>query len=332
MFSSEAHAAASPSEPGVGALRPEDVTKHRLPVVMRGYDREQTDRLLERLAEAYLLAWREGAALRERVGLLEDDLAAARGEAQASSKSVAELIQRGSTAGDQLAQTRKSRDELAAKLDAAERDRKQAVTELREVSERASDLERRLDNLRQRREGEVHRAGQPAVAESEVAALLIAATRAAEDVREASRGRALRTLLRARERAAQLRDEAEHERAAAAEMLERRGQAEREANEILAGLEERREQAEQAERKASEMLAEAETRRIQAERDANEILAGARGEAERLVTSVEDERHRVRKLLVGALESLDAEGKTPPEGLVADLSTRLQDPTAANGT
>ncbi len=224
---------------GAGALRPEDVTKHALPVVMRGYDRGRTDRLLERISEAYLRTWRDGAALRERLGALEEELAAVQGEAEASSKSVAELIQRCSTAGDQLAQTRQSRDELAAKLDAAERDRKRAVTELREVSERASDLERRLNaygNVRQRQGGEAERPGEAAGVDREAATLLVAAARAAEDVREASRARALRTLIRARERAAQLRDEAERERAAVAEMLERREQAEREANEIRRGV------------------------------------------------------------------------------------------------
>lgn len=327
MSSPEAQTATSPAEPGVGVLRPEDVTKHDLPVVMRGYDRERTDRLLERISEAYLLACREGTALRERLGVLEKEFAAAQGEAEASSKSVAELIQRSSTAEDQLAQMRQGRDELSAKLEVAERDRKQAVTELHLVSERATALERRLDNLRQRQEGEAARTGRPAVVEGEVATLLVAATRAAEDVREASRARALRTLLRARERAAQLRDAAELERAAVADMLERREQAEREANEMLAGLEERRELAEQADREANQLLADVERRRVQAEREANEILAAARGEAERLVTSVEDERHRVRELLAGALESLDAEIKTPSEGLVADLASRLQDTT-----
>ena len=55
------------------------------------------------------------------------------------------------------------------------------------------------------------------------------------------------------------------------------------------------------------------------------------------MTSVEDERARMRELLSGALASLEAEvsthgddaGITASEDLVSDLATRLQEPTAA---
>ena len=126
----------------------------------------------------------------------------------------------------------------------------------------------------------------------------------------------------------QLHDEAERERAALGEVLEHREQAEREANETLAQLQEQREQVEQAKREANETLAGLQEQREHAEREANEILAGARAEAERVATSVEDERDRVRELLAGALQSLDADGTPSPDGLVSDLSSRLHEPTS----
>jgi DivIVA domain-containing protein len=306
----------SPFESGTGKgmLRPEDVTSHDLPVAMRGYDKEQVERFLHRVSEAYLLTWRQALALRERLRSLEDEIAATQGEAEASGKSVAELIQRCSTAEDQLTAAREARIELSAKLDLSERERKQALTNLREASERASDLENRLQeagNGQQGSQAGAEGVAQPAVVEGEAAALLVAAARAADDVREASRGRALRTLTEARNRAMKLHDEAERERVALAEMLERRERAEHETNEILAGLQERRERA---------------------EHEANEILVSARAEAERVIPAIEDERRRVRELLAGALQSLDAEDTTPPNGLMADLSSRLQEPTAADDT
>ena len=286
---------------------------------MRGYDKEQVDGFLHRVSEAYLLTWRQALALRERVNTLEEELFAARfeaqGEAEASSKSVAELIQRCSTAEDQLTKTRDQltetrnvRIELSSKVDLVERERKQALAELREVTERASDLEKQLQDYRdgQGRQDAEAEVAQPALADEEAAALLVAAVRAAEDVREASRGRAAQTLTRARERATQLHDETERERVALGEVRERREQVEREANEISAGLEERREQA---------------------EREANEILLSARAEADRVAASAEDERDRVRDLLAGALQSLDADGTPSPESLVSDLSSRLHEPT-----
>ena len=301
-------------------LRPEDVTSQGLPVAMRGYDREKVDVFLHRVSEAYLLTWRQALALRERVNTLEEELFAAKfeaqGEAEASSKAIAELVQRCSTVEDQLTkmrdqltETRNVRSDLATKLDLAERERKQALTELQEVSQRASDLEKQVQGYSdgQRRQDAEAEVAEPAVADEEAAALLVAAVRAAEDVREASRTRAAETLVKARERAMQLHDEAERERAALGEVLERREQAEREASEISAGIQEHREQA---------------------EREANEILAGARAEAERVATSVEDERDRVRELLAGALQSLDADGTPSPDGLVSDLSSRLHEPTS----
>ena len=83
-------------------------------------------------------------------------------------------------------------------------------------------------------------------------------------------------------------------------------------------------------------LAAAHERREKAEAEAEEILAGARAQADRVVTSVEDERARMRELLSGALASLEAEVSThvdgadmTPEDLVSDLATRLQEPTTA---
>jgi DivIVA domain-containing protein len=255
-------------------FRPDDVTSHDLSVVLRGYDRDQVDGFLQRLSEAYLLTWRQGAALRERLRLVEEELEAAQGEGQASAKAVAELIQRCTTAEDQLAQARVVSAEVSGKLDVAVRERAQALADLRQVTERSSDLEKRLEELgkapRLPESGE-----QLAVAEGEAAAVLVAAARAAEDVRQASRERALRTLSKARERAHRLEAEAERERVVLVEMQERRERAEQEANEILA-------------------------------------RAGA--EADRVVSAVGEERQRLRELLSEALASLQAQTSNPQPG------------------
>jgi DivIVA domain-containing protein len=273
----------------MSTLRPEDVTSHGLPVAMRGYDKERVDRLLARVAEAYALTWQQSQALRERLRSLEAELDAAEGDARASAKSVSELVQRSATAEDQLTQIGVARDELGVRLERSESERKQAVGDLREMTERASDLDRRVEAFEdaQRRRGqngaEVPR---PAVTDGEATLLLVAAARAAEDVRAASRERALRTLTKARERALQLHAEAELERQA---------------------------------------LAEVQERRERVEQEADEILAGARAEAERVNASIEDERRRVRELLTGALAALDTGESPQSDDLLLDLASRVRE-------
>ncbi len=105
-------------------------------------------------------------------------------------------------------------------------------------------------------------------------------------MRAAARARALRTLIKAREFSAHVHAKAERENAA---------------------------------------LAEVEQRRDEIEREAEEILAMASAEADRASAAIEEERSRVRGLLAGALESLDAEA--PADGLMADLESRLHETT-----
>jgi len=273
----------------MSTLRPEDVTSHGLPVVMRGYDKERVDRLLARVAEAYALTWQQSQALRERLRSLEAELDAAEGDARASAKSVSELVQRSATAEDQLTQIGVARDELGVRLERSESERKQAVGDLREMTERASDLGRRVEAFEdaQRRRGQNGaEAPQAAVTDGEATLLLVAAARAAEDVRAASRERALRTLTKARERAMQVSAEAERERAA---------------------------------------LAEVQERRERVEQEADEILAGARAEAERVNASIDDERRRVRELLTGALAALDPGGSPQSGDLLVHLASRVRE-------
>ena len=231
------------SEPSIGALlgmstlSPENVTSHELPVALRGYDREHVDRLLARIADAYALTWRQSQSLRERLRTLEAVLAAVEGEAAVSAKTIAELMRRPATAEQQLARVREAHDELEALLEISESERKQVLTDLKQMSERASELGRRLEAaenerstlLQQRVERESLRG-----ADGEAVELLVAAARAAEDVRTASRARALRTLTRARELSTRVHAETERESAALAELRAHRDQIEREAEEIIA--------------------------------------------------------------------------------------------------
>jgi hypothetical protein len=195
--------------------------------------------------------------------------------------------------------------------------------------------------------------------DGEAARLLVASARAAEDVREASRAEALRTLTEAREAAAVVEAQTERERAALAGIRERRAQVAREAEELLAEtgrvegeMQKRRARAESeaaallavAQAEADRVLGAAEEeRRAQGAREAEEILAEARAEADRLAAEIEErrkmvergaealraqaheadrivavteeERRRVRKLLAGAIASLDVDAKAaaPPE-------------------
>lgn len=285
----------APAEPaakldsGSGLLRPEDVTSKGLPVSMRGYDRERVDRLLARIAEGYAQTSQQGQALRVRLRSLEEELEAAKGEARASAKAVAELVQRAATAEDQLAHVEQARDDLQARFDRSESERQQATSELREATERASALGKRVESLEGAQRGRWHDEAAvpaPSAADGEATLLLVAAARAAEDVRVASRDRALRTLLQARARETRLRAEVAREQAALAELNERREVAERESA---------------------------------------EILAAAQSEAARASSAIEDERRRVRELLTGALSALDTAVAPHSSDLVDDLSSRLHE-------
>lgn len=303
-MSSQRAAAEGASPSGVDQLQPESVTSEGLPVAMRGYDRERVDRLLSRVSEAYLQLWRQRDALRERLATLESDVEAAEGEARVSAKSVAELVQRVSTAENELAETRAARDELTERLQRAEAERRQAVGELRGTAERAAQLEKRVqafeEALRSRPQIVTDRSGAPlpspgsavalasssAASETEAARLLIAAARASDQLREAAREQARDAMKKVRQRAAAVSAETERERI---------------------------------------VLVEAQERRRRAEREAEELLARARAEAERVAAALDEERERVRALLTDALSSLDQEPSGSPEGLVADLSSRLRE-------
>lgn len=198
-----------------------------------------------------------------------------------------------------------------------------------------------------------------AAADEEAPRLLLAAARAAEDVRVASRRRALLTLTKARERARRVDLTTEQEAARLAELRESREQLERErerileepraeAGRIMAAAVAAQERAAAAEREANELLARARTeaaasereRREQIDREAREILAGARAEAGRALAAADEERSRVRNLLTGALASLDTVAPIEAAGsagsevdasstdLLGDLSSRLQETDA----
>ncbi len=273
----------------MSTLSPENVTSHDLPVALRGYDREHVDRLLARIADAYALTWRQSQSLRERLRTLEDVLAAAEAEAAVSAKTIAELMRRPATAEQQLVRVREAHDELEALLEISESERKQALTDLEQMSERAAELGRRLEAAENERstllQQHVERGSLP-VADGEAVDLLVAAVRAAEDVRVASRARALRTLRRARELSTRVHAETERESAA---------------------------------------LAELRALREQIEREATEMIAAARAEADRSAEATADERHRIRELLSGALAQLDTDVDSPADGLVAELELPLRE-------
>ena len=62
------------------------------------------------------------------------------------------------------------------------------------------------------------------------------------------------------------------------------------------------------------------------------ILVGVHAEADRIVAATEAQRDRGRELLTGALASLDVEHAAPPQGLVADLESRLHETAEPSAT
>ncbi|MFN0128480.1 MAG: hypothetical protein ACKV19_17535 [Verrucomicrobiales bacterium] len=216
-----------------------------------------------------------------------------------------------------LARTAAERDDLQALLAIAESERETAHAELRAQSDRAADLDRQLQELQAKEPS-----SESSPDEDAAAHLLIAATRAAEDVRDASRARALRTLIRARELAARVHTETEREREALILAQTRRAEVEAETQEILTRA------TAAADARAAEIVAE---RRAVADSEAAEIVAKARVEADSLVSLIEGQRHRVRELLAGTLASLDVEDGEPQENLMADLESRLHETTEPTG-
>lgn len=277
-------------------LSPEDVTNHGLPVAIRGYDRERADRHLARVADAYGFALARASGLQERLRTLEDELNSALAEAQASARAVAELMQSApATKAEQPSYARSALDELEARLQHSEHEREQGLADLRAAWERASELGERLAALEAEESRRLQLPAveqQPPVTDAEAAQLLVAAARAAEDVRTAARARALQTLLKARELAALVHADVERESAA---------------------------------------LAEIQQRRHEVEREANEIRAGAQAEADRVAAELEGERNRVRGLLRGALSALDEAITAPQDDLIADLESRLHDTPEPTG-
>jgi DivIVA domain-containing protein len=302
-------------------LRPDDVTSDGLPVTLRGYDREHVDRLLQRTAEAYDVTLSKNQSQRERLLALEADLAAAEGEAAASSRAVAELMRK-TPAADQDQEIQR----LQGVLQQAERERDEALADLREASERASTLMGQVEALEYDRRTPGRQAPLASMVakdtvggEGEAAELLIAATRAAEDVRLASRARALRTLTKARELATLVRAETDREHEALAASRERRAQAESMAEELLAEanrvdgeIANRRRQLdlEVEERVAavSQLEAEAQERRAWADREVEERLSEAR-RVDREVVERLERANRDAEERIAAARRADAEAQ-----------------------
>jgi len=129
------------------ALQPEDVTDIDLRRATRGYDKAQVDRHLARVADAYALSLRRCEQLQELLRSLEDELDAAVGEAEASAREVARLIQRSPTTQAPPLETDKVLDKLEARLTRSENEREQALVDLRQMSEHASELGQLLQVL-----------------------------------------------------------------------------------------------------------------------------------------------------------------------------------------
>jgi len=292
-----------------GTLSPEEVRHPDLPLALRGYDRERVDRLLARVADAYSLVWEQSQARQERLRSLEAELAAAKGEAEASARAVAELMQRSPTNG-QLSQGVETLAALQSRLERAEAEREQALADLRQMSERASALAERMAAL----EDEQHahppqvEAADSSFTDDEAARLLVAAARAADDVRDAARARALRTLKKARELSALVHAQTEREREELTEMEERRQQGKRETEEILA----------RASAEADRLNVEMDERRRQGEHEAEQIGAQARAEADRLNVEMDERRRQVEH----EAEQIRAQARAEADRLNVEMEER----------
>lgn len=255
-------------------LRLEDVTAEDLPVNVRGFDRHAVERRLARVADSYSLLLRQRDELRERLELAEAQVAAAEGEARVSAREVAALTHRSAAADD-------------------------AVTAARR---RVGELERALAEAR--RLPPEGRPQQQTMPEATAAELLLAARRAAEQVRASARQDARVALHKARARAEAISREADLQRRsleqATARVAALAAQAERE-------------------RQAAE---EARARREEAEREAGHVLERARTEAERAFAVLGEQRRRVQSMLGQALEALG--GDDHSADVLDDLASRLR--------
>lgn len=175
---------------------------------------------------------------------------------------------------------------LESDVAAAEGEARVSAASVAELTQRVAAAEAELERAREAGD-QAGRKLDPSDSDEEAAGLLLAAVRAAEEIRVSSRDRALATLLRARARAAVATAALEREQRMLDEMQGRRLDAERVSAELLA-------------------QARAESERVATERR----------EADRLTAALGDERARVRQFLSGALSALDPGGAA--EGLPAD--------------
>ena len=152
-------------------IRPEEIDPSKLPVALRGYDREVTDELLKRVA------WDYRQALRAQEERAEND--------KRLGRQIEELEARLSTQQEEFANALTGRDE---RVDS-------------EASRRIAALEAEVALVRRKLQAHEARAELTRV-------LLHTAQRAAREIRESARQDALATLRAARRRADQIEREA----------------------------------------------------------------------------------------------------------------------------
>jgi len=222
------------------------------------------------LEQRYQEADRDRQRALGEVRELSEKLSAAEGRAQSALNRVFENDS-----------TKQKIAELSSRYQQADRDRRLAREQLREMSEKLAAAEARALSAANRVSGS-YVESDPA-SRDKAAQVLIAATVAAADIRDASRSRALRTLTKARALSVRLRAQIEQEQAD---------------------------------------LRDAEQRRLEVERDVERMIISARAEANRTAAAVKEERERVQGLLRSALALLEGEDSSMRSDLVLDLGLR----------
>ncbi len=121
------------------SLTPQDIQSQQFAARFRGYDMDEVDEFLERVADEMLTLIQENKQLKERIDGLKRDLATYRDQERSFQKAI--------ISAQQIADEMKEKSEAEARA-IVEDAKQEAATILQQAHDEVTALERRLDDLR----------------------------------------------------------------------------------------------------------------------------------------------------------------------------------------